>query len=196
MTGRIIVVEGPEATGKTTLCTALRDEIDDSVYYHCPTGDNPFTDGLYGLLKDYSDIISENTKRAAIMVTHIENITRMNKLKREGHTVICDRSILTYFAYQGASKLVIDHEFSAFRVPVLLADKYIVLTATEEDTLARLRDKHNVDSYDEYFIRNMKQIRRRYSCWPEIYPRKDTVVLNTSELSQSEVIEQARRHIE
>ena len=159
MIGKIIVVEGCEATGKSTLAKKLVEKYD-GIYFHCPSGILDLTKKIYGIISEYG--MDERTKKLLMMATHIENINTMNDLKNSGEVVICDRSILSAYAYQHFS-LVQFQEFSKnVELPTLNYDFAFVLTACI-DTIKDRLETRGKDVGDTYFLANIERIINKYN---------------------------------
>ena len=167
MNGKIILVEGCEATGKSTLCKNLVEKYN-GFYYHCPSGLTDVTKEVYKLIG--SRKMAEETKKLLIMATHIENINNMNKLKKSGETIICDRSLLSAYAYQHFSLSTFFNFLSDNGIPQLNVDHTFVLTANIETIKERL-NKRGKDTGDIYFLANMERIINKYNNdYDELYP--------------------------
>lgn len=186
MTGKIILVEGPEATGKSTLCRLLSERTPGSVVFHCPKGDSKVSNELYDVVKDNSDM-DERVKRLVLLATHVENINHLNKLRQDGHTVFCDRSIVSFLTYQGVSDNDILKMIEVHHVPSLECDAAIILMADKPVMIQRLTER-GVDSLDSYFLANIERIMDRYR---ELAanPFADVISIDTSDIDQDECLE-------
>lgn len=189
--GKIIVIEGPDATGKSTLVRRLVDTLD-AVSYPCPKGDHETTKILYDLMKRYPDN-EAGSKKVLALTTHAFNIDRMEKLREEGNTVICDRSILSLVAYQRMTYNEVKAVFDVVNVPLDFYDLAIVLSADEQTIVDRLKTR-GMDILDRYFYDNRKEIIDRYREYSsDVYPCY--MKINTSLLNEHEVYDEAMKAI-
>lgn len=191
MTGKIIVIEGVDYTGKTTLARELTKRTG-GVYYHSPSGQaGMVTEDLYGLLRGRQ--MQDGTKAAIMLATNIENITRMNELKAEGETVIADRSIFSMFAYQG---LPIKETLTLFNVPQFDYDLVVHLDAKYHTILER-HNARGADALDEYFIEHQKRIEWTYSeNFHDYFDIKRRVLISTDHTTTEDVIKLLEPHLE
>lgn len=183
MSGKIIIIEGPDFVGKTGLAKALTETPDFSpaVYFHCPAGQSEFTQSLYSLLKVHADSIDELTKQYMILASHAENIKAMNALKAEGKIVFADRSYFSMMAYQ---------DIDCYGLPLLEYDLILLLDASEDEILHRRKLRVGNDSLDDYFIKNMGEIKARYQQIFRAYRNRFSKI-DTSGRTQEEVYEAA-----
>ena len=188
--GKIIIIEGYDGTGKTTLCKRLVEEFD-GVYFHCPSGKKPLTKGMYDLFKDYNDM-DETTKLFMILATHVENIQTMNELKATGEVVIADRSLLSTYAYQHINYENFNEILNRVDFPTLNVDDALILTASIETLQERLLGRSDNDNLDVYFMTNLERIMTKYhEHYLDIYPFAHQI--STSRKTEEEVYKHALR---
>lgn len=156
MTGKIIVVEGPDGTGKSTICRRLQEKIPNSVVFHSPKGDTELSFRLYDIIRSYPDM-NPDMKRMLLGASHIENISRIYAMRDEGKVVICDRSILTFLVYQGLKDIGAEQYMTINRIPDLDPDYMVVLNADKQVIVDRLTER-GVDTLDQYFLANIERI--------------------------------------
>lgn len=193
MTGKIIVIEGYDGTGKTTLAQRLASEHDArsvtesvSVFFPNPKGVTEFTQDMYSLMRKYTTL-DEDVKLLMFMANHIINIKLMNELKNDGHLVICDRSILSTLAYQFLTVRRLKELLMTLNVPILNYDKAFVLTASTEAIKSRMMSR-GTDTLDDYFMSNLAAIRTCYHTMTyDIYSEDKCVMIDTSNLTPDEV---------
>jgi len=179
MTGKIIVVEGYDGTGKTTLAKSLAIKMKNGIYFPNPKGRSSFTKDMYVLMKKHIDI-NEDAKILMFLANHIININDMNKLKDQGKTVICDRSILSTLAYQFITVHRLRELLHSTKVPDLNYDKAIVLTANMNTVMTRIGHR-GPDDLDQYFISNLFSIKDCYDTLRhDIYPIDKCLTIDTS----------------
>lgn len=185
MMGKIIVVEGYDGTGKTTLAENLAKTYD-GIYFPNPKGHSEFTQDMYALMKKHTTI-NEDAKVLMFLANHIINIQAMNDLKQQGKTIICDRSILSTLAYQFLSVDRLYDLLVSTHVPILNYDCALILTATTEAVLNRISNR-GADNLDQYFISNLESIKTCYNKHSyDIYNIKKSMMIDTTYFSEDEV---------
>lgn len=177
MTGKIILIEGSEATGKSTIAREL--VIDNiGINYHNPAGKSKMTNNLYDYMKDNANGISDDSMLLLMLSAHITNINEMNALKAAGEFVVCDRSILSSFAYNSTDSVYKFKKLLKYaKVPTLNYDKAFILTSSKETILERLYSRNENDSFDEVFLQKIDTILERYKEAKSFY--KDCIEVNT-----------------
>jgi thymidylate kinase len=180
LSGKIIVIEGIEATGKSTLAKALAEKYK-GVYFANPRGDSEFSYQLYESIKQVQD---EDAKTMLFIASHIVNIKRMNELKAQGNLVFCDRSLLSMSAYQKVGFFHFKELLSVCKVPDLQYDFAFILDASREVVMKRLNER-GMDVLDQYFVNRFDQIRINYYASPIKY--SPSMNIDTSELSKEEL---------
>ena len=194
MTGKIIIIEGYDGTGKTTLAKSLAKKFD-GIYFPNPKGNSEFTDDMYSLMKKYT-AIDVDVKILMFLSNHIINIKEMNSLKSAGNVVICDRSILSTLAYQFLTVERLSALLHHANVPMLMYDKALILTASTEAVMRRIEGR-GADNLDQYFISNLEKIKTCYNDMTHvIYPIKNSMRIDTTEMSKKEVELIARTFID
>lgn len=188
MTGKIILIEGSEATGKSTVAKELA-KYYGGIHYHNPAGISESSNKLYDYIKDNANALCDDAMLLLMLSSHITNITEMNALKASGEVVVCDRSILSSFAYNS--------DYSAYkfrkllkyaRVPELDYDNVFILYSTKKTILERLYSRNDNDPLDDVFINKIDNIIKRYnddvsSFYPD-YIRIDTDNLKSDHVTQ------------
>lgn len=177
MTGKIIIIEGSEATGKSSLSKRLCESLG-GIHFHNPSGETEQINELYEYIKTYSNVLKDDTMLLLMLATHITNINQMNQLKANGEVVVCDRSILSTFAYNTTCDVDNFNEIIKINnIPKLNYDRAFVLSASRDTILNRLGSRSDNDSMDDIFVQKIDSILDRYKMFRSIY--NDAIELNT-----------------
>lgn len=175
---RVILVEGFECTGKTTICNYLVKKYSGK-YIHNPSGNTEFTNNLYKILKSHTEISNE-TKMLVFAACHRHSIETINSI--DDDIVICDRSILSTIAYQNITFDDFNMLSKLAKIPNLNYDKCFVLMADKSVILERLKNRYENDNLDEFFVENIDRIMDSYKNNAKlVYP--DAIIIDTTELS-------------
>jgi len=193
MKGKIILIEGSEATGKSTVSKELAIDFI-GVNYHNPAGRTKQSNDLYEYIKENANALSSDSMLLLMLSTHITNINEMNALKASGETVICDRSILSSFAYNS------DYSVADFKrllkyakVPELQYDHAFVLQSSKQTIIDRLYSRTENDTLDEVFLNKIDKILDRYKESKSFY--KDCIEVNTDTKDIDSVLRTIKRKL-
>jgi len=184
MNNKLVLIEGFEATGKTSISNHLT-KIMDAKYIHAPQGLTNFTEDLYQhIIKRYTRI-DNDAKMLIFLAGHMEVIKQANRLKVIGN-LVCDRSLLSTLVYQGMEFKPFMNVLMAVGMPRLEYDSAIVLTADVDTVTDRLQRRGKLDTLDDYFILNLQRIVDSYHLnAPILYP--DAHIIDTSNMSLAQV---------
>lgn len=189
MIGKSILIEGFEATGKSTLAQRLSEHFQGSHLTHLPKGDSALSQSVYELAKQTDN---ESVRRALLLATHIENQAEIRRSQRAGDTLIVDRGLLSFYAYQWHSGYKYEDEqwdemtFS-FNLPQPKFDHVFVLTATKDKIRERL-DERGYDTLDRVFLERFDEIREGFELGKEVlYPK--AVEIDTTYLTAEQTFE-------
>lgn len=163
MTPRIILIEGVDYVGKTTfakgLCNAKFEEFSGAIYQHTPLHGDVISEAINTYVKDHPQEIS--TRKIMSVAENALAVNYCNSLKHKGTSVVLDRNIFSFLAYQnvtvrqwGLMKGILDF-------PVLECDGVFILDATRKE-LEKRHNERTGDSLDEYFMTNFPSIVKRY----------------------------------
>jgi thymidylate kinase len=182
MTGKIILIEGSEATGKSTIARELT--IDNvGINFHNPAGLSKTTKDLYDYMKTNANTVPSDSMLLLMLAAHIININKMNALKAAGEFVVCDRSILSSFAYNSDHSVdEFNHLLTMVRVPPLNYDKVFVLSSSKETIIKRLYSRKNNDPLDAVFLEKIDTILDRYKEAKAFYPKCIGVNTDTKDI--------------
>lgn len=144
----IIIVEGADGAGKTTLCMKYLDTIAESIYIHFPIRDmkkdiiNKYTRELPELslcdslknksMQEIQDIILNNI---------VANTPEMLRLHNEGLTIIVDRYIYSNIVYRKLHNLI-EASMPESVVNVLQLAKIIILTERIDVLYQRIKTRN------------------------------------------------------
>lgn len=175
--GKVILIEGYDFTGKTSVCNHLVEEYD-GYYFHNPEGKTDLTRTTYNLIKDNKNM-DETTKLLLILSTFSENINYINKMKHDGKTIIVDRGILSVYCYQFINFESFTNLMSIIDMPKMEVDEVFVLTASIEALKDRMQ-KRGEDNLDSYFFTNIEKIMTKYhEHYADFYPKAHKISTTT-----------------
>ncbi|MBO4569175.1 MAG: dTMP kinase [Candidatus Methanomethylophilaceae archaeon] len=163
--GAIIVVEGIDGTGKSTLCARLARELESEGFEVYPTAEP--TRGKVGRLirSGAFEGVSQSTEALLFMADRNDHTEEMLWSASEGKVVLCDRYFASTLAYQssGLDGSSVDPGVlmplcEAFaRVP----DLTILLDADPETTMGRVRSRgEDVSKFEDAGF--LRRVRERY----------------------------------
>lgn len=190
---RLILIEGMDATGKTTLAEELCDDFD-AEYIHAPSGVSQFTLSLYNCMLKPFPHIRDDTKLLLFLAGHIETI-RDASYRASQNNVICDRSLLSTIAYQNIEFEYFQKVCELLHVPSLPYTDAIVLTAEPSTIVERLtRRKGGKDQLDEFFLTRIDQIHDTYINVAKLmYP--NCHIIDTTNKSQQDIYHEVRHKV-
>ena len=159
----IVLIEGVDFTGKTTIAQMLKKHIDSisddgCVYFHNPEGLNDESRELYDKIKNTKD---QTLKDIYLLQSHYLNQKKINKLAKTTNVVV-DRSIFTYCMYNmnGDDDSVISLTEHLFDFPKYHFDYAIGLNADIEELQRRAKNRGHNDVLDDYFLKHLVSIKR------------------------------------
>ena len=118
----------------------------------------------------------------------------MHELRAAGHTVICDRSLLSTMVYQNLGLTEFNELLAVCKVPPLEYDHALVFVASASVTTQRLSTRSALDPMDKYFMAHIDRVIAAYNLHSTtLYP--DCEVIDTTELSEYDVYLAVRRYI-
>ncbi len=188
---KVVLFEGCDYSGKTSVAKALASMDPKGTYYHSPSGSTSTTHTLYEILKSNAPDINTDVKLLFMLAANILGINAMNSLKREYHqNVYADRSILSMLVYQSVSILTYNELSKLFTIPQLDVDRVFLFTADVPTLMNRFRARANKDSLDDFFMRHIDDICARYrNLTPYIYPPEKVTIVDTSNRTIEDTIE-------
>jgi dTMP kinase len=185
MTGRFVVFEGPDASGKTTQAIRVADRLG-AVFTREPGGSR-IGDHIRNLLLDPRfDEMSMRTEAllyAAGRAQHVDEVIRpalANDLD-----VVCDRFVASSLAYQGVARgLGVDevHALSRFATGGLLPDLVVLVEVPPEVSLARLSGQH--DRIEKAGIELFEKVTTAYRTFAAADSERWVVVDGTGTIEQ------------
>lgn len=196
MSGRIFLFEGADYTGKTSVAKYLASVLPNGQYVHSPSGKTHITHAIYDLLKQDDEHLTADIKTLLFLTTNIININTLNKLKREGHTLLVDRSILSMLVYQDINQESFHRLSGLFDIPTLDVDHVFLFHATESAIMARYMIRQTRDNMDEFFIKRMTAIAEKYTKYaPLLYPAEKLTTVDTTNTNMMESCAWAEKYI-
>lgn len=155
MKGLFVVVEGPEAVGKTTLIRGLEASLRDGgvdVRVFREPGGTPLGERVREVLKGDRGKVSISAKAEALLfaASRAELCEMIRKLLSEGAVVILDRFVLSTKLYQGLGRGLgsVVEEVSEFATGGLKPELEVLLIAGEAGLAQRARGR-KLDTFEE-----------------------------------------------
>lgn len=181
---RMIVIEGLDGVGKTTIARLLEKELG-FVYLYTP---QPPFDNIRIAVEEMQDV---NTRFFFYLSSVIAVQPFLREMISAGKRVVVDRYIYSTLAMHtvlGANVQVINLQI----LPILWPDLGILLTADLDARLGRLKYRASQPAYDqqtERLLKEVKQAEAVYRSFEDLFP------LDTSNLSAEQVFKQVQRLI-
>lgn len=164
--GKVIVVEGTDFSGKSSLAHDLLDHLCDygldAEVIHFPSGVETETFDLYNVLK--VNQYNELSEKLLFLGCNLEVIEQIKKAQQKGKTVVCDRSIFSGLAYQNITPTQFGAILMSLGVDGLMipCDIAIHLSITKEEILRRMRTRGKIEYRDIKFASDMDRVLEYY----------------------------------
>lgn len=191
MSGKIVLLEGADCSGKTTIAKRLVEDVD-GIYYHNPAGVTPLTNDFYNhVLKKVADQPMGIT-RLLQLAGNALNAHTMNQLREAGNFVVSDRNLLSTIVYQRMEPHDIQEIMGVVGAETYKFDCAILLTNSYETMLKRMDVRGEPDAWDKHLIDHGHELIGRYRKYaPLVY--RDVHIIETDNLSLDEVYEQVKK---
>ncbi|MGE5625732.1 MAG: dTMP kinase [Bacillota bacterium] len=182
--GRFITLEGIEGVGKSThmqfICARLRTRSLEVIETREPGG-TPGADEIRAtLLKlrdEAFDPMAELLLMFAARTLHVENVIR--PALAAGTWVVCDRFTDASYAYQGGGRGIPSVRIAALERMVLKGlkpDLTLLLDAHTEVGMSRVRDRGQLDRFEQEQHAFFRRVRRVYLARARREPRRICIV--------------------
>lgn len=185
----LILIEGPDGSGKTGIANALQKEIG-GVVFHSPRGITALSKKIYDLIKTPG--LDEDVKKSLVAASHAENIRQMNHMVENGINVIADRSIPSFFANQSfTSTNWFECYLTESGIPDLNADKVVFLSADRDILMNRLASRQSLDILDRYFLDHIDDIIWKYKVFEDdsdMFYEHPSLSYDTGIISTDEIV--------
>lgn len=184
MKSKLIVFEGLDKTGKTTVSQRVAEKMNNSIWTRQPgceilSKENSFFKDLRKFCKENSDV-DVLTKFFAFQMDRVEQINKIIiPSLNEGKTIICDRWSLSTYAYQYYGEelyKIIDKK--TFKFLIEIANKNIVPNNIIYFSKQLKRKNEDKDYFDKknkkYFNRvkkGYKEVLKDFENVLEVYPK-------------------------
>jgi len=196
-TGKFIVLDGPDGSGKSTQLGLLSEHFErhgvEVVRTNDPGG-TKISDQISRLLKyDAQGVMDVHTELMLFMASRAQLVAEVIKPALEiGKTVLCDRFVSSTCAYQGSSGYPLDEivELARYAIGQVWPNLTVIIDIPAEEGLSRTgRKKYQktkvnhkdadqgylfenavVDRFDSRPLEYHKRIRREFLRLPQYYP--------------------------
>lgn len=193
--GLFITFEGPDGSGKTTVCKMVYDKLNDEGYKLVHTrepGGIEIAEKIRDLILDpkntMMDAKTEALLYAASRRQHL--VEKVIPALNEGKIVLCERFVDSSLAYQGYGRnLGFDKvlAINEFAIDGYFPNKTIYLDVDEEIGLSRIKDRAFKDRLDQESIDFHHRVSEGYQKVIEVF--KDRIQIIDASKELDEVVE-------
>lgn len=199
MAGLFISFEGPDGAGKTTVLSAIAEQLDianrTDILVTREPGGNQISEAIRKIILDpqntQMDVRTEALLYAASRRQLIQETIR--PALTAGKVVLCDRFVDSSVAYQGAGRQIGEeavYQMNQFATEGLTPDLTIYVDVPSEVGLARIKaHRQNVDRLDAEALSFHKRVRSAYLRLAKRFPERIITIDATQPLT--DVISQA-----
>lgn len=194
MAGQFITFEGPDGAGKTSVLTAVIDQLQKThkrqiVTTREPGGDR-ISEAVRELILDPQNTAMDDRTEALLYAAarrqHIK--TTIQPALDQGLVVLCDRFVDSSVAYQGAGREIGEqavYDMNMFATGGLLPEKTLYFDVPAEVGLARIKaHRTNVDRLDVEAVAFHQRVRAGYLRLRDDYPDRIITIDATQPLRQ------------
>lgn len=166
-TSKIIVLEGIDGSGKTTIAKKLKEYLEKEgykVFYTAEPSENPIGTFIRKILNGEEKIFNEKTLLFLFSADRTEHISYILSLKNSYDYIIIDRFSDSTIAYQTASLgkkyFPLINEMVNFSIQEIyqFINVWILLDIDVETALKRIGKKDLIESKGEEFLRQVREI--------------------------------------
>ena len=147
--GCLIVLEGLDGAGKTTAVKYLKEKFESLGYEVVATrepGGSPYAEALRDIMKgeisNDTDALTQTMLVCSARRDHVQKTIR--PALEAGKVVICDRYILSTFAYQGISEKIVN--LCELGMDNLVPDVTLMMLLSVEESIKRTRARNGDES--------------------------------------------------
>lgn len=199
MAGLFISFEGPDGAGKTTVLSAIAEQLDTAnrtdILVTREPGGNQISEAIRKIILDpqntQMDVRTEALLYAASRRQLIQETIR--PALAAGKVVLCDRFVDSSVAYQGAGRQIGEeavYQMNQFATEGLTPDLTIYVDVPSEVGLARIKaHRQNVDRLDAEALSFHKRVRAAYLRLAKKFPERIITIDATQPVA--DVISQA-----
>ncbi len=196
-----ITVEGPEGSGKSSVCRRLYEELLEKgldVILTREPGGTPISESIREVILNKSNVEMDGRTEALLYAASRRQhlVQKIWPALEKGQIVLCDRYLDSSLAYQGGARgLGIDEvlNINMFATEGTFPDLTLLFDITPEEGLARIARNQNreVNRLDLEKIDFHHQVRSAFLSLAQRYPERFVVI--DASLSFDEVLENALR---
>lgn len=154
--GCFIVIEGPDGSGKTTVCKLLSEKLKEEgkeVVHTREPGGIDIAEQIRNVILDPKNVAMDAKTEALLYAASRRQhlVERVIPSIKEGKIVLCERFVYSSLVYQGyARELGIDEVFgiNRFAIGDMMPDLVIYLDVDEKTGLSRVDSRGNKDRLD------------------------------------------------
>lgn len=166
---KLVVIEGVDSVGKTTIARMLEDELGYS-YLYTP---QPPLSTIRGMVEEMNEI---NTRFFCYLTSVIAVQPRLKDLLASGKKVVVDRYIYSTMAMHSVLGASV-HAVSMRNLPILWPDAGFLLTAASDVRIARMDARAKQPTHDrriERFVKEAEDALDIYRSFGELTPLDTT----------------------
>lgn len=196
MTGKFVVVEGPDGAGKSLMVELLTDMLN-AAGVSCVSLREPGTtecgEKIRSMLKNKDLKMSDKTQWLLFEAARAELVPAVVNMMTKGNVVITDRFTLSTEVYQGiAADRPVSRDLlktiNDYVVDGLTIDMLIYVTASLKTCMDRIHDRLKDDDKDRFDCRSRAYARKVHQGYESLdlneYCKNNIVVENDSDLDQ------------
>ena len=185
--GKFIVIDGLDASGKTTLINNLKEnEYFRNAYFTREPGGAEFSENIRSLVFKYD--IDKMTELLCMYAARVEHLKAIKQKLIEGINVVCDRYRCSSFLYQ--SEVGYDKIIELDGLTNTLAPDFEVVLYTDYETYVKRKSNNGVEinRLDPSSVKDFNKLKGSLANYMLKYP--GSKFIDTSEYTEQDVIDQ------